>query len=84
MEELVKYILDLDSLTTKEFCEKYKIEMNTFSNDASKLAAEFLRLAAIKYKFIVEKTKQISKRKCGNCSGTLEVYEGVTYCDDCI
>ena len=87
MEELIKYILDLDFLTTKEFCQQYKILLDVNTNkDAKTLAAEFLRLDAIKFKMIVEKTKEISKRKCkcGKNIGTLEVFEGVTYCDECI
>ena len=64
MKELVKYILELDFLTTKEFCEKYAIPLPLFLKgmSATELAYKFIKLDAIKFNMIIEKTKEISKR----------------------
>ena len=59
-----QFILDLDFLTTKEFCEKYDIAPPKISNKMSKeeLAFEFIMLDAIKYKMIVENAKKSQKK----------------------
>lgn len=56
-DEVRQFVLDLDWLTTVEFCDKYKIPHPYFTGDVKTSADQFLRLDAIKYRMIVEKAK---------------------------
>lgn len=59
MDELLEYVLELDGLLTKEFCEKYNHEVPTWKGNVEVAAYEFITLDAIKYKMIIDKAKTI-------------------------
>lgn len=60
--ELLNYILDIDTLSTKEFCEANNIELPSWKGDVTLAASEFIRLDAIKWKMAKEKAKEIKRR----------------------
>jgi len=55
-----QFIIDLDFLTTKEFCKKYELKLPSNSNKKTKeeLSFEFITLNTIEYKMIVAGTKK--------------------------
>lgn len=60
--ELKDYILELHSLTSKEFCDKYKIELPSWKGDVQLAAFEFIRLDAIKWNMVREFAKTVKDR----------------------
>lgn len=51
------YILDIDYLGTKEFCEKYNIPLPFYTGDVRTSADQFIKLDLIKYKMFVDYAK---------------------------
>lgn len=64
-KEIREFIFQLDWLNANEFCIKYNFPVPMFhsSKSASELADEFILLNARKYKIIVDKAKEIKRRK---------------------
>jgi hypothetical protein len=63
MDELLKFILDIDFMSTKEFCNNYNIPTPlSKSKSSEELAFEFITLDAIKYKMLVEKAKEVKNK----------------------
>jgi hypothetical protein len=58
---MTQYILDIDWLTTKEFCDTYKIPHPVFTGDVKTSADQFLQVDAIKHKMFVEYAKFLVK-----------------------
>lgn len=60
---MVDYILDIDWMTTTEFCEKYQIPKPRFYPGATpeEMAGYFLQVEAIKAKIFIEYAKQIKR-----------------------
>lgn len=56
-QSLRDYILELNSLTTMEFCTKYKIEAPTYKGDVQLASFEFITLDAIKWDMVKEYAK---------------------------
>lgn len=54
---MIKFILDIDWMTTTEFCNTYKIPLPTASGGA----AGFLAVDAIKHKMFVDHAKKLSR-----------------------
>lgn len=57
--ELVEYILEIDYLTTKEFCDKFKVPHPTLINGVE----SFLQIDAVKHRMFVDKAKQLYKNR---------------------
>ncbi|HTJ53321.1 MAG TPA: hypothetical protein VL443_27890 [Cyclobacteriaceae bacterium] len=52
------FILELDWLTTKEFCEKYNIETPSWKGSVELAASEFLNIDAIKWNMVKDFAKK--------------------------
>lgn len=61
--ELIKFIFEIDYLTTNEFCDKFKVPKPVISIDAEESANSFLQIDAIKHRLFLEKAKEISRNK---------------------
>lgn len=46
--DLLEYILEIDSLTTSEFCEKFKVPKPKFTGEVESSVNKFLQIDAIK------------------------------------
>lgn len=62
-KEFLHFALDIDWLTTNEFCDKFSIPVPRWAGNAQALADQVLHLDAIKYKMLIDKAKEISRRK---------------------
>jgi len=60
-QQMIDYILDIDWLTTKEFCDKYKIPIPIATRDINWNVSEFFRIDAIKWKMVMEYAKKLNK-----------------------
>jgi hypothetical protein len=58
---MTDYILSIDWLTTKEFCDKYSVPLPVMGKDAKESARNFLQVDAIKHKMFVEYAKLLKK-----------------------
>jgi len=67
---MVDFILEIDWLTTKEFCDKYKVPLPFFTGEVKSSAEQFLQIDAIKQKMFVEYAKFLNKKL------TLEMFVG--------
>lgn len=54
---LLEYILELDSMTTSEFCLEHSLPLPRFTGDVRTSATAFLQIDAIKYRLITEFAK---------------------------
>lgn len=61
-----QFVRELDWLTTKEFCEKYNIEIPSWKGNVQLAASEFIRLDAIKWNM----TKEFVKHGIKNSTTT--------------
>src|SRR5690606_9584632 len=62
-KEFLHFALDIDWLTTNEFCDKFSIPVPRWAGNVQALADQVLHLDAIKYKMLIDKAKEISRRK---------------------
>lgn len=60
---LVDFVLNLDFLTTKEFCNNYNIAIPSWQGDTKAAAIQFMELDAIKLKLIIEEAKKLKANK---------------------
>lgn len=60
--ELMDFILEIDFLTTTEFCEKYKVPLPIFTGEVKSSADQFLQIDAIKHRMFVEKAKELNRK----------------------
>lgn len=60
-DELIDFILDVDFLTTAEFCEKYGIDTPEWRGNVKLAASEFIRIDAIKAKMFIDKAKELRR-----------------------
>ncbi len=58
---MIQYILDIDWMTTKEFCDTYNVPHPYFTGDIKTSADKFLQVDAIKHKMFVEYAKLLNK-----------------------
>ena len=58
---LEQYILDIDFMTTKEFCDTYNIPHPQYTGDVKTSADQFLAIDAIKQRMFVEYAKKLRK-----------------------
>jgi len=61
VKELYSYILEIDFLTTKEFCDKFNVPHPKFTGEVESSVCDMLRIDAVKHRMFVEKAKQIRK-----------------------
>jgi hypothetical protein len=54
---MIDYILNIDELTTTEFCDIYNIPKPVFTGEIKSSADQFLQIDAIKHKMFVEYAK---------------------------
>mgnify|MGYP003403190717 FL=1 len=54
---MVQFILEIDWMTTKEFCDTYKVPHPFFTGDVKSSADQFLQVDAIKHKMFVTHAK---------------------------
>jgi len=59
---MVDFILEIDWLTTKEFCDKYKVPYPVFTGEIQSSVDQFLQIDAIKQKMFVEYAKFLNKK----------------------
>jgi hypothetical protein len=59
---MVDYILEIDWLTTTEFCNKYNYPHPYFTGEVKSSAKQFLNLDAIKHRMFVEYAKFLNKQ----------------------
>lgn len=62
-DELIDYILEIDFMTTVEFCREYDIPIPKFTGDVKSLANELLQIDAIKHRLFVEEAKRLNRIK---------------------
>ena len=58
---MVQFILEIDWMTTKEFCDTYRVPLPFFTGDVKSSADQFLQVDAIKHKMFVEYAKFLAK-----------------------
>jgi hypothetical protein len=58
---MIEYILEIDSMTTKEFCDKFKVPHPYFTGDVESSANLLIQIDAIKYKMFVEYAKDLRR-----------------------
>lgn len=69
MNVLNDFVLELDFMTTTEFCAKYNIPPPKLDkNDLEKSALDFLRIDAIKWKMVMEYAKNLRSIKTPSVS----------------
>ena len=59
---LIDYVLEIDFLTTNEFCEKYSVPLPYFTGEVKSSADKFLQIDAIKHRMFVEYAKLLNNR----------------------
>lgn len=62
-KELINFILEIESLTTSEFCKKYDIELPSWKGIIEVATIEFLRLDAIKWRMVKDKAKELNSKE---------------------
>ena len=58
---MIEYILEIDSMTTKEFCDKFKVPHPYFTGDVESSTNLLLQIDAIKHKMFVEYAKDLRR-----------------------
>lgn len=58
---MVKFILDIDSLTTKEFCDKYSVPHPFFTGNVDSSVDKLLQVDAVKHRMFLEYAKFLNK-----------------------
>lgn len=61
-KDMIKYILDIDFMTTAEFCKVYNVPEPVFTGEVQSSARLFLEIDAIKHRMFVEKAKELNKQ----------------------
>ena len=61
VNKLNEYILEIDWLTTTEFCNKFNVPHPRFTGEVESSVNEMLRIDAVKHRMFVEKAKEIRK-----------------------
>ena len=54
---MVQFILEIDFMTTKEFCDKFNVPHPIFTGEVESSAKQFLQVDAIKQKMFVDYAK---------------------------
>lgn len=62
LKSMVEYILEIDWLTTSEFCKKYNYPLPYFTGEVKSSAQQFLDLDAVKHRMFVEYAKFLNKK----------------------
>lgn len=62
-DAMIKYILEIDALTTTEFCNKYNVPKPVFTGEVNSSVNEMLRIDAVKHRMFVQKAKEIFKNR---------------------
>jgi len=60
---MVDYILDIDWLTTSEFCKKYNVPLPRMMSTMNATVDSFLQIDAIKHRMFVEHAKKLNKER---------------------
>lgn len=58
---MVQFILEIDFMTTKEFCDTYNVPHPYFTGEIKSSAEQLLQVDAIKHKMFVEYAKILNK-----------------------
>ena len=58
---MIQFILEIDWMTTTEFCDTYNVPHPIFTGDVKSSADQFLQVDAIKHKMFVGHAKLLSK-----------------------
>lgn len=58
---MVQYILDIDWMSTAEFCDEYNVPKPVLINDVNTMVNQLLQVDAIKHKMFVEYAKFLNK-----------------------
>jgi len=59
---MVQLILDIDWLTTKEFCNEYGVPLPYFTGDIQTSADKLLQVDAVKHRMFVSYAKMLNKK----------------------
>ena len=82
LKSLSDYILDIDFMTTNEFCLAYKVPMPYFTGDVKTSVDLILQIDAIKQRMFVEYAKFLNKELCMEMfEGDRKIFEGGQYID---
>lgn len=58
---MVKFILDIDWLTTKEFCDKYSVPHPFYTGEVNSSVDKLLQVDAVKHRMFLEYAKFLNK-----------------------
>lgn len=58
---MVKFILDIDALTTKEFCDKYGVPHPFYTGEVNSSVDKLLQVDAVKHRMFLEYAKFLNK-----------------------
>jgi len=61
VSSLTDFVLNVDALTTNEFCEAYGVEVPSWRGSVQASAFEFIRIDAIKWRMVKERSKELKK-----------------------
>ncbi len=59
---MIQFILDIDWLTTKEFCDIYQVPHPKFTGEVESSVNNLLQVDAIKHKMFVDYSKLLNKK----------------------
>ena len=54
---LSQYVLEVDALSTQEFCEKFKLPPPSWTGETESTALQFIHLDSLKYDMVLQYTK---------------------------
>lgn len=60
LKSMTEFILDMDFMTTNEFCTKYNVSLPGFTGEVKSSAAQFLKIDAIKHRLFVAYAKLLN------------------------
>lgn len=62
-DEMVQFILEVDYMTTTEFCNKYGVPLPVFTGEVGSSVNNLLQIDAIKCKMFIQKAKELNRAK---------------------
>jgi hypothetical protein len=62
-KELMDYVFEINSMTTKEFCEYAGTPVPKWTGSSQVAVMDFLSIDAIKWRLVKEKAQEIARRK---------------------
>lgn len=63
LSQMADFVLEINAMTTTEFCKKYKIDLPYFTGEVESSAEQFIRLDGIKYRMLVNHAKKWKEKE---------------------